>query len=60
MEDHYDQLGDRITVMIKDGTALHPHTLRDPKSIADWFEEHSRPERRPSRLRRSNLREVCT
>jgi pimeloyl-ACP methyl ester carboxylesterase len=43
IEDRYHQLGGRITVMIKDGPAHHPHSLRDPKPIADWIEEHSRP-----------------
>jgi hypothetical protein len=43
IEDRYHQLGGRITMMIKDGPAHHPHSLRDPKPIADWIEEHSRP-----------------
>jgi len=42
IEDRYHQLGGRITVMIKDGPAHHPHSLRDPRSIADWIVEHSR------------------
>jgi len=40
IEDRYQQLGGRITVMIKDGQAHHPHSLRDPKPIADWIVEH--------------------
>jgi pimeloyl-ACP methyl ester carboxylesterase len=43
IEDRYHQLGGRITVMIKEGPAHHPHSLRDPKPIADWVVEHSRP-----------------
>ena len=43
IEARYHQLGGRITVMIKDGPAHHPHSLRDPKPIADWIEEHARP-----------------
>ena len=43
IEDRYHQLGGQITVIIKDGTAHHPHSLRDPKRIADWMEEHTRP-----------------
>ncbi len=43
IEGRYHQLGGRITVMIKDGPAHHPHSLRDPKPIADWIEEHVRP-----------------
>ena len=43
IEARYHQLGGRITVMIKDGPAHHPHSLRDPKPIADWIVEHARP-----------------
>ena len=44
IEDRYQQLGGRITVMIKDGVAHHPHSLRSAKFIADWIERHSLPE----------------
>jgi len=40
IEERYARLGGRITVMIKDGTAHHPHSLRDPKPIADWIVGH--------------------
>jgi hypothetical protein len=43
IEDRYQQLGGRITVMIKDGVAHHPHSLRNPRFIADWIEQHSMP-----------------
>ncbi len=43
IEDRYHQLGGRITVMIKEGPGHHPHSLRDPRPIADWIEEHARP-----------------
>ena len=43
IEARYHQLGGRITVMIKDGPAHHPHSLRDPGPIADWIVEHARP-----------------
>jgi hypothetical protein len=43
IENRYQQLGGRITVMIKDGTAHHPHSLRNPKFIADWIEQHLLP-----------------
>ena len=43
IEARYHQLGGRITVMIKDGPAHHPHSLRDPRPIADWIVEHARP-----------------
>ncbi|MDB6155303.1 MAG: hypothetical protein JWL90_3756 [Chthoniobacteraceae bacterium] len=33
----YQQMGGRISVMIKDGAAHHPHSLRDPKPIADFI-----------------------
>ena len=48
IEERYHQLGGRITVMIKDGQAHHPHSLRNPKPIADWIVEHMQPaEERP-------------
>src|SRR3989441_437231 len=43
IEDRYQQLGGRITVMIKDGHAHHPHSLKNPKPIADWIEQHLLP-----------------
>ena len=43
IENRYHQLGGRITVMIKEGTAHHPHSLRDPKPIADWIVQHLQP-----------------
>ena len=41
--ERYQQLGGRITVMIKDGHAHHPHSLKNPKVIADWIEQHKLP-----------------
>jgi hypothetical protein len=43
IEDRYQQLGGRITVMIKDGQAHHPHSLRNPRPIADWIVGYTRP-----------------
>src|SRR5262249_55220334 len=43
VEGAYQQLGGRISVMIKDGAAHHPHSLRDPKPIADFIEQSLRP-----------------
>jgi pimeloyl-ACP methyl ester carboxylesterase len=43
VESAYQQLGGRISVMIKDGAAHHPHSLRDPKPIADFIEQSLRP-----------------
>ena len=40
IENRYQQLGGRITVMIKDGAAHHPHSLKNAKPIADWIEQH--------------------
>jgi pimeloyl-ACP methyl ester carboxylesterase len=37
IESAYQQLGGRISVMIKDGGAHHPHSLRDPKPIVDFI-----------------------
>ena len=45
IESRYHQLGGRITVMIKEGAAHHPHSLRNPKPIADWIEKNARPTR---------------
>jgi pimeloyl-ACP methyl ester carboxylesterase len=37
IENIYQQFGGRISVMIKEGFAHHPHSLRDPKPIADFI-----------------------
>lgn len=37
IESRYHQLNGRITVMIKEGPAHHPHSLRDPRPIVDWI-----------------------
>ena len=37
VENIYHQLGGQITMMIKEGIAHHPHSLRDPQPIADWI-----------------------
>src|SRR5262249_42456204 len=36
VESIYQQLGGRISVMIKDGAGHHPHSLRDPTLIVDF------------------------
>jgi pimeloyl-ACP methyl ester carboxylesterase len=43
VEGVYQQFGGRISVLIKDGAAHHPHSLRDPKPIADFIEQSQRP-----------------
>ena len=37
IENIYQQFGGRISMMIKDGFAHHPHSLRDPTPIADFI-----------------------
>ncbi len=37
IEGIYQQMGGRISVMIKDGAGHHPHSLRDPGPIADFI-----------------------
>ncbi len=52
IENVYEQLGGRFTFMLKEGTAHHPHSLKDPKIIADFLEQSSQtpPSPRPSFL----------
>jgi pimeloyl-ACP methyl ester carboxylesterase len=52
IEKAYEQLGGRITLMIKEGTGHHPHSLKDPKIIADFLEQSSQtpPAPRPAFL----------
>jgi hypothetical protein len=40
IEKRYQELGGRITVMIKEGPAHHPHSIKNPKLIADWMERN--------------------
>ena len=47
MEDMYRQFGGRISVMIKEGRGHHPHSLRDPKPIADFIEQSVRETKTP-------------
>ena len=35
----YQQFGGRISMMLKEGYAHHPHSLRNPKPIADFIEQ---------------------
>jgi pimeloyl-ACP methyl ester carboxylesterase len=37
VESVYHRLGGRITMMFKEGVPHHPHSLRDPRPIADWI-----------------------
>ena len=50
VENSYHQLGGLITVIVKEGHAHHPHSLRNAKPIADWIEQHMAPStaRRPA------------
>ncbi|HUR65350.1 MAG TPA: hypothetical protein VMZ03_03285, partial [Chitinophagaceae bacterium] len=40
IEKRYQELGGRITVIIKEGPAHHPHSIKNPKLIADWIEKN--------------------
>jgi pimeloyl-ACP methyl ester carboxylesterase len=44
----YQQLGGRISMMVKEGYAHHPHSLRNPKLIADFTEQSVREVRGPA------------
>jgi len=48
MESMYQQFGGRISVMIKEGRGHHPHSLRDPKPIADFIEQSVRETTAPA------------
>jgi pimeloyl-ACP methyl ester carboxylesterase len=37
IESMYQQFGGRVSMMIKEGAGHHPHSLRDPKPIADFI-----------------------
>jgi len=43
IENIYQQFGGRISVMIKEGSGHHPHSLRDPKPIADFISQSVQP-----------------
>ncbi len=43
IENLYHQGGGQISLMIKEGTGHHPHSLMDPKPIADFIEQHFNP-----------------
>ena len=43
IENIYQQLGGRISVMIQEGVAHHPHSLRDPRPIADFIVRSLQP-----------------
>ena len=43
IEDIYRDLGGRITMFIKEGYAHHPHSMRNPKYIADFIVDNLQP-----------------
>ena len=47
IENIYHQAGGQISIMIKEGTGHHPHSLIDPKPIADFIEQHVQPSTAP-------------
>ncbi len=48
IEDIYQQFGGRISMMVKEGYAHHPHSLRNPKPIADFIEQSVQAVRGPA------------
>jgi pimeloyl-ACP methyl ester carboxylesterase len=44
IEQRYQELGARITVVIKEGVPHHPHSIKNPRLIADWIVAHLKPE----------------
>ena len=48
MEGIYEQFGGRVSMMVKEGYAHHPHSLRNPKPIADFIEQSVREVTRPA------------
>lgn len=57
----YHGNGGRMSVLIKDGTAHHPHSLRDPSIIADFIEQAykektaEKPAFLPDKYKKSNF-----
>jgi pimeloyl-ACP methyl ester carboxylesterase len=47
MEGIYHAFGGRISVMIKEGRGHHPHSLRDPKPIANFIEQSVKETKAP-------------
>ncbi len=43
IESIYQQFGGRVSMMIKEGYGHHPHSLRDPKPIADFITRSVQP-----------------
>ncbi len=43
IETLYQQFGGRISVMVKEGSGHHPHSLHDPKPIADFISQSVQP-----------------
>jgi pimeloyl-ACP methyl ester carboxylesterase len=44
----YQQFGGRISMIVKEGYAHHPHSLRNPQLIADFIEQSVRAVRGPA------------
>ncbi|MGC1462540.1 MAG: twin-arginine translocation signal domain-containing protein [Terracidiphilus sp.] len=44
----YREFGGRISMMVKEGYAHHPHSLRNPKPIADFIEQSVQAVRGPA------------
>jgi pimeloyl-ACP methyl ester carboxylesterase len=41
IEKRYKTLGGKIDVIHKPGVGHHPHSLKDPKTIVDFFLKHT-------------------
>ena len=48
VEGIYQQFGGRISMMIKEGCAHHPHSLRNPNQIANFIEQGAKSVRGPA------------
>jgi pimeloyl-ACP methyl ester carboxylesterase len=48
IETLYQQFGGRISVMVKEGSGHHPHSLHNPKPIADFISQSVQPADDPS------------
>ncbi len=48
LESIYHEFGGRVSMMIKEGAGHHPHSLNDPKPIADFIEQSVRAAANPT------------
>jgi pimeloyl-ACP methyl ester carboxylesterase len=66
VENIYRQLGGRISVIVKEGMGHHPHSLRDPKIIADFISQSflpankTKPDFLPEKITRTSFYSVVS